>query len=170
MIRLSKYNLATIFMNWIFAMTSAAEQPTTANTRSAGTFHVVVDKDYLSLQANAASLARIFEEIGKQSKIDFIINIDPEEKITTRLDRVPIEDGIKQLAKNVTVFYAEDSKDKTQRITRVVVLPEGKGTAGRAKAAPQPVKGSEPSSKSEAFKFEFDPAKSIETKGSRKQP
>jgi hypothetical protein len=169
MIRLTKYILATIFLNWIFAMPCAAEQPGTAKTQSSGTFQVTVNKDYLSLQANDASLAQVFEEIGKQGKIAFDTNIGPEEKITIRLDRVPLEEGIKQLAKNVTVFYAEDS-NKTPRITRVVIISEEKGTIGRAKASPERVKGEDPLSKSEPFKFEFDPAKSPEKKGSRKQP
>ena len=37
-------------------------------------------------------------------------NIGPEEKITKHLDRVPFEDGIRQLAKNVSVFYVQDAK------------------------------------------------------------
>ena len=54
---------------------------------------------------------QIFQEIGKQAKITFDSNIGPEKKITIRLERVPLEEGIKQLAKNVTVFYAENPKD-----------------------------------------------------------
>ena len=82
----------------------------------------------------------IFQEIGKQAKITFDSNIGPEEKITIQLDQVPLEEGIKQLAKNATVFYAEYPKDKTRRITRVVVLAEGSGVSGQTKAPSQPEK------------------------------
>ena len=102
-----------------------------------GTFEVKVSQGYLSLEATEAPLVQIFQEIGKQAKITFDSNIGPEEKITIRLDRVPLEDGIKQLAKNVTVFYTENPKDKSHRISRVVVLSEGSGVSGQVKA-PQP--------------------------------
>ncbi len=92
-----------------------------------------VSQGNLSLDANQAPLVQIFQEIGKQAKIIFDSNIGPEEKITIHLDRVPLEEGIKQLAKNVTVFYTENPKDKTRRITSVVVLAEGKGVSGRPK-------------------------------------
>ena len=168
--RSGKSILASMFVAWTLNLAQAADTSGTARIQPAGTFQVNISKGYLSLEAHEAPLPEIFKEIGQQAKIDFDINIGPEEKITTHLDRVPLEEGIKQLAKNVTVFYAEDSKDKTPRIRRVVALSEGKGTAGRAKEAPKPVEGKEPSSKSESFKFEFDPAKSTEKKGPRKQP
>ena len=89
-----------------------------------------VSQGDLSLEANEAPLGQIFQEIGKQAKITFDSNIGPEEKVTIRLDRVPLEEGIKRLAKNVTVFYTETPKDKSRRISRVVVLSEGRSTAG----------------------------------------
>lgn len=168
MSQLGKFILASIFLAGILDLAQAAEQPGTAKTQLAGTFQVKVSKDYLSLDANEAPLVRIFEEIGKQARITFDSNIGPEEKITLRLDRVPLEEGIKQLAKNVTVFYAQDPNDKTPRITKVVVLSDGKSAPGQAKASPQPVKAKEPAPKSEPFKFQFDPAKSAEKEKSRK--
>ena len=93
-----------------------------------------VSQGYLSLEATEAPLVQIFQEIGKQAKITFDSNIGPEEKVTIHLDRVPLEDGIKQLAKNVTVFYTENPKDKSRRISRVVVLSEGSGVSGQAKS------------------------------------
>ena len=138
-----------------------------------------VSKDNLSLEANQAPLVQIFQEIGKQAKITFDSNIGPEEKITINLDQVPLEEGIKQLAKNATVFYAENPKDKTRRITRVVVLAEGSGVSGQAKASSQPEKVKEavpqaattkkPTPQPEPFKFEFDPGKVAKEKPG-KQP
>jgi hypothetical protein len=135
-----------------------------------GTFDVKVNQGYLSLEANEAPLVQIFQEIGKRARITFDSNIGPEEKITIQLDQVPLEDGIKQLAKNATVFYAENPKDKTRRITRVVVLAEESGVSGQAKVSSQPVKVNKPAPQPESFKFEFDPGKFTEKEKPRKQP
>ena len=162
----------------LVTMGHAAEQPRPAKSQPPGTFQVKVSKDTLSLEANQAPLLQIFQEIGKQAKIAFDSNIGPEEKITIHLDQVPLEEGIRQVAKNATVFYAENPKDKTRRITRVVVLAEG--VSGQAKESSQPDKVKEaapqattikkPAPQPEPFKFEFDPAKSAEKEKSRKQP
>jgi len=135
-----------------------------------GTFEVKVSQGYFTLEANQAPLVQIFQEIGKQAKITFDSNIGPEEKVTIHLERVLLEDGIKQLAKNVTVFYTENPQDKSRRISRVVVLSEGSGVPGQVKASAQPVKINKPAPQPEPFRFEFDPGKSAEKEKPRKQP
>src|SRR5919197_1567015 len=101
-----------------------------------GTFQVQVSKGKLSLNANQAPLVQVFQEIGKQAKINFDSNIGSEEKITTRLEGVPLEEGIKQLAKNVTVFYTQGPNESSRRIERVVVLSERReGASGRGQAS-----------------------------------
>jgi hypothetical protein len=139
------------------------------STQVVGTFQLKISQGYLSLEATEASLVQIFQEIGKQGKITFDSNIGPEEKITIRLERVPLEDGIRQLAKNVTIFYTENPKDKTRRISRIVVVSEGKESVPvQTKTSPQPENVKEPAPQTatkkpaaqpEPFKFEFDPGK-----------
>ena len=170
-----------VFLACLVTTGQAAEQSRTVKTQTLGTFQLNVSQGYLSLEANQAPLVQIFQEIGKQAKIIFDSNIGPEEKITIRLERVPLEDGIRQLAKNVTVFYAENPKDTSRQITRVVVLSEQKETGpGQPKVSSQPEKVKEPAPEAakinkpapqpEPFKFEFDPVKSAEKEKSRKQP
>ena len=160
MSRLGKLILTIMFLAGMLDIVQAAEQPRTVKTQPLGTFQLNVSQDYLSLDANQALLVQIFQEIGKQARITFDSNIGPEEKITIHLDRVPLEGGIKQLAKNVTVFYTENPKDKTRRISRVVVLSEGKESAPRqTKASSEPTKINKPAPQPEPFKFEFDPGK-----------
>jgi hypothetical protein len=147
--------------------------------RTAGTFQVKISNGYLSLEANQAPLVQILEEIRKQAGITIESNIGPEEKITTRLDRVPIEDGIRQLANNVSFFYAENPTDKTRRIERVVVLSTGSGVSGRGKASSQAEKHNQPARQQaevnkpppqpEPFKFEFDPGKFAKEKASKER-
>jgi hypothetical protein len=178
--RLSKLIFAIMFLAGMLDIAQAAQQSRTVKTQSPGTFQVNVTQDYLFLEANQAPLVTIFQEIGKQAKITFDSNIGLEEKITIHLNRVPLEEGIKQLAKNATVFYAENPKDKTRRITRVVVLSEGKEVApvqshassqpeNVKEPAPQATKINKPAPQSEPFKFEFDPGKVAKEKPS-KQP
>src|SRR5262249_23034255 len=169
-----------VILAWVTTVVSAAEKQEKPAAQPLGTFQAKVNQDYLSLVANQAPLVTIFQEIGKQTKITFDSNIGPEEKITMHLDRVPLEEGIKQLAKNVTVFYTENSEDKTHRIERVVVLSERSGMSGQANTSsqpekanepiPQPGKVNQPPQQPEPFKFEFDPAKFAEKQKPRKQP
>ena len=169
--RLGKYMVASMFLAWIGTMGQSAEKSQKTRAIAPGTFQIQLSRDRFSLDANQAPLVQIFQEIGKQAKITFDSNIGPEEKITIQLDRVPLEEGIKQLAKNVTVFYTENSSDKTRRIERVVVLSEGKeGAPMQTKASAEPVKVNKPAPQPEPFGFEFDPAKSIEKEKARKQP
>jgi hypothetical protein len=174
----------TLFLLFVFmgGTTSAqSAQSTLPAGKDAGTFQVQIIDGTLSLEANQVPLIQVFQEIGKQAKITFDSNIGPEETITIHLYRVPLEEGIKQLAKNVTVFYTENPRDKSRRITRVVVLSERKEPGpGQPKTSLQPEKVKEPvpqattinkpAPQPEPFKFEFDPAKSAEKEKARKQP
>jgi hypothetical protein len=168
-----------MFLATLAGISPAAEQSKKTETRPTGMFQVNVSDGYLSLNADDAPLAQIFREIARQARITIDSNIGPEEKITTRLERVPLEDGIKRLAKNVSVFYAQDEKTNTRRIARVVVLSDAKAPTGQTKASPQPEKVNEPAPKPakvdrprqpEPFKFQFDPTKSAEKETARKQP
>ena len=151
---LGKLILATLFWARMCAIVQAGEQPSVAKTQT-GTFQVKLSQGSLSLEATQAPLMLIFQEIGKQAKIAVDSNIGAEEKVTIHLERVPLEEGIKRLAKNVTVFYTENPRDKSRRISRVVVLTEGSGVSGQAKAISQPVKVNKPAPQPEPFQFEF---------------
>jgi type II secretory pathway component GspD/PulD (secretin) len=148
---------------WL-TLTSAfgAQQSQKAKAQDPGSFVVKFSKGNLSVDANEASLNKVFEEIGKQAGITVDSNIGPEEKITIKFEQTPLEDTMKQLAKNVSFSYAQDSNNKNPRITKVVVLAEGTQSAPALKRADAP-----PSKKAEApppepFKFEFDPSKFTE--------
>jgi hypothetical protein len=162
---LHRFFLLSLLMGGVALAQSEKRSLPAGQTR--GAFELKVSKENLSLDANQAPLVQIFQEIGKQAKITVDSNIGPEEKITIHLDRLPLEEGIKRLAKNVTVFYTENPKDKSRRISRVVVLSEGKeGAPRQTKASSEPVK---PAPQPEPFKFEFDPGKVAKEKPG-KQP
>ena len=140
-----------------------------ANEISAGNFSSEIQQRLPVCDANNAPFGKLFEVIGKQAGIAVESGIGPEEKITIHFDRLPLEEGIKQLSKNVTIFYGQDSEGKTRRIAKVVVLSEGKQNAlkERVKTPSQPAKVDDPASKPEPFKFEFDPSKSAGKEKSR---
>jgi hypothetical protein len=157
--------LLAIFLGWLVRpeFLFAQSEKSTAKISQSGTFRVKVAEGQLSVQANQAPLAKVFEEIGKQARIVVESSIAPEETITIHFDRLPLEEGIRKLAKNVSLSYAQDSKEKAPRITRVVVLGgEKTQSLGRAPAPTQTSKAPEPAPKPEPFKFEFDPTKFAE--------
>ena len=170
----------TLLFVGMLEVAQIAAQAEKSQRDSSGTFQVKVSLGYLSLEATEAPLVQIFQEIGKQANITVDSNIAPEEKVTIRLERVPLEDGIRQLAKNVSVFYMENPKDKTRRISRIVVVSEGKESVPvQTKTSPQPEKVKEPAPQAatkkpapqpEPFKFEFDPGKFDGKEKAGKQP
>ena len=169
---------ATMFLTWNLTLAFAAEPRRTSSTQLAGTIQLKVSNGYLSLEANQAPLVQVFEEIARQARIAIHSNIAPEEKITIRLNGVPLEDGIRQLANNESVFYTENPTDKTRRIERVVVLSTGSGVLGQTKVSSQAEKGDQPVPQQaegskpvpESFKFELDPRKVGENQKQPKQP
>jgi hypothetical protein len=176
---LAKLLLPITFLTSLTGNASAAEPSKKTENRPMGIFQVSISDGNLFLAADDASVAQILREISRQAGIVIDSNIGPAERITTRLERVPLEDGIRQLAKNVSVFYAQDPKTHVRRIARVVVLSEVKAPPVQPKAGPQPEKVSEPVRQpvkgdrpqpSEPFKFQFDPSKSGEKESARKQP
>ena len=176
---LAKLLFPLSFLAVLHGISPAAEQPKKTETRPTGMLQVNVTGDHLSVKADEAPLAQVFREIARQSGITIDSNIGPEEKITTRMDRVPLEDGIRQLAKNVCFTYEQDANSKARRIARVVVLSEAKAPATQMRTPPPAEKPKETAPKavqqekpkqSEPFKFQFDPAKAAEKKSAEKQP
>src|SRR5712692_6266430 len=132
MTRKKMYSILLVPFIWL-TLTSAvaAQQSEKTKPQQSGSFVVKLAKGNLSIDASEAPLTKVFEEIAKQAAIVIESGIGPEEKITIKFDGVPMEDALKRLSKNVTIFYARDAKDKSPRIARVVVLSEGKNVAER---------------------------------------
>jgi hypothetical protein len=103
----------------------AAEQSVKSKASAQGMFQLKATNDHITLEANDAALAKIFEEIGKQAEIIIESNLGPEEKITIQLNHVPLQEGLNRLARNVTVVYAQAPNEKRRRISKAIVLDEG---------------------------------------------
>jgi hypothetical protein len=161
---LGKYMLASTFLALMTTLAQAAQQPKPKDLGES--FQVKVNEGYLSVNAYHAPLVKIFDEIGKQAGIAVDGSIEPEETITIQFERVVLEEGLKRLAKNISIVYTQSPKDKTRRIVKIVVLPEKQKAPppARVEAPTKSSKASEPSPRPEPFKFEFDPTKSAEKK------
>jgi hypothetical protein len=159
-----------MLVNTLALMTTLAQAAQQPNPKDLGqSFQVKVNEGYLSVNAYHAPLVKIFDEIGKQAGIAVDGSIAPEETITIQFERVVLEEGLKRLAKNISIVYTQSPKDKTPRIVKIVVLPEKRKAPppARVEAPTKSSKTGEPSPRPEPFKFEFDPTKSAEKKPSR---
>ena len=109
-------------------------------------------------------------------KIEVVADISEEEKITIRFDKLSLEDAIKRL--RTSYAYVWNSEKEGGKITKIVLLPEGKGTAvsrpttkestveeEKRLVKPESSAGkkiaSEKSPRPEPFKFEFDPSEFV---------
>jgi hypothetical protein len=58
-------------------------------------------------------------------RIEVIANIPDGEKITMEFERLSLEDAIKRLSRN----YVYEKKSEEGKITKIMLLPKGEGTA-----------------------------------------
>jgi len=110
--------------------------------------------------------------IGRRMKIEVVADISEEEKITIRFDKLSLEDAVKKL--RTSYAYVWNSEKEEGKITKIVLLPEGKGTVlsrpatkeSKIKEEKSLVKteSKEKSLRPEPFKFEFDPSEFAEVK------
>jgi len=154
-----------------------ADKKYKAQAESIADFVLTIKDSLISLTAKDASLKEITEEIGRRMKIEVVAAISEEEKITIRFDKLSLEDAIKKL--RTSYAYVWNSEKEGGKITKIVLLPEGKGTAVsrpttkestveeekrlvKSESSAKKEAASEKSPRPEPFKFEFDPSEFME--------
>ena len=147
-----------------------ADKKYEVQAESRADFVLTIKDSLISLTAKDASLKEIVEEIGRRMKIEVVADISEEEKITIRFDKLSLEDAIKRL--RTSYAYVWNSEKEEGKITKIVLLPEGKGTAVSTIKEEKKLVKSESRAKKEAakeklprpepFKFEFDPSEFME--------
>jgi len=135
-------------------------------SESKSDFVLTIKDSLISLTAKDASLKEIVEDMGRRMKIEVVADISEEEKITIRFDKLSLEDAIKKL--RTSYAYVWNSEKEEGKITKIVLLPDGKGTAVSTIKEEKKLVKSETRAKKEAareksprpepFKFEFDPS------------
>jgi len=167
-----------IIPNFLFG--GEADKKFEVKAESRADFVLTIKDSLISLTARDASLKKITEEIGRRMKIEVVAtDISEEEKITIRFDKLSLEDAVKKL--RTSCAYVWNSEKEEGKITKIVLLPEGKGTVlSRPTNRESEVKGGKRLVKSESsagkkaarkklprpepFKFEFDPSEFMEKK------
>ena len=164
-----------IIPNFLFG--GEADKKFEVKAESRADFVLTIKDSLISLTAKDASLKEITEEIGRRMKIEVVADISEEEKITTKFDKLSLEDAIKRLRSSYA--YVWNSEKEGGKITKIVLLPVGKGTGlSRATTKESIVEeekrlvksessagkkiASEKSPRPEPFKFEFDPSEFVE--------
>ena len=154
-----------------------ADKKYEVQAKSRTDFVLTIKDSLISLTAKDASLKEITEEIGRRMKIEVVADISEEEKITTKFNKLSLEDAIKKL--RTSYAYVWNSEKEEGKITKIVLLPEGKGIVlsrpatkeSEVKEEKKLVKSesragkkiaSEKSPRLEPFKFEFDPSEFME--------
>lgn len=138
-------------------------------------FVLTVKDNLISLRAKDASLKEVLEEIGRKMKIDVLASIPENQKITAEFEKLSVEEAVNRLTTNYS--FVMDSTKGERRITKVVILHQGRETAlSRPTAQESAIKKEEKAVKPETiivreeafrkespppepFKFEFDPSK-----------
>ena len=176
--RIEKFFLVSIFLisllitpNFLFG--GEADKKYEIEAKNRADFVLTIKDSFISLTAKDAPLKEIVEEIGRRMKIEVVADISDEEKITIRFDKLSLKDAIKRLS--TSYAYVWNSEKEEGKITKIVLLPEGKGTVlSRPTNRESEVKGkkrlvksesrvkkeaaSEKSPRPEPFRFEFDPS------------
>ena len=126
-------------------------------------YELSIKDNLITLNAEDAFLKKILEDIGQKMNIEVFTRIPAEDKITIQFTNLPLEGVLKKFKTNYALVT--DSKDKNGNIKRIVVVPEGQQAnlylKDVKKVEPTGKKGitEEKTSKTEPFKFEFDPSK-----------
>ncbi|MDL2121573.1 MAG: hypothetical protein LWX51_00510 [Deltaproteobacteria bacterium] len=154
-----------------------ADKKSEVKAESRTDFVLTIKNSLISLTAKDASLKQIVDQIGRRMKIEVVADISEEEKITICFDRLSLEDAVKRL--RTSYAYVWNSEKEEWKITKIVLLPEGKGTVlSKPTTKESEVKGEKRLVKSESsvgkkaareklprpepFKFEFDPSEFVE--------
>ncbi len=117
-------------------------------------FELTVKDGLISLNAKAASLDEIMEELGSSMKIEVLGDIPEEENISVKFDRLSLKDALEKLSSNHGFLMDSDYGDG--KIAKIIILPKGKESRIQEIESTKPVKH-------ESFKFEFNPMEHMET-------
>jgi hypothetical protein len=144
----------------------AAVHPPRATAATPGHLSLTVQEGLFSLQAQDASLKRLFDEVGRQLAIEVVARIPPEERITLAFERLSFTEALSRLRPYVNTLVVEDAKAPgTIRqllvISKRLVGVPGRSTTPEGIVSTEPVQTGAPTrtdpTRPPAFRFEFDP-------------
>lgn len=124
-------------------------------------FYLSVEDGLISISANDALLKEILEEIGERMKVEVIVNIPKENKISVKFHRLALTDALEKLSSNYG--YIINTENGEKRVSRIFFLPKGKDIDNR-KFLNLEIKETvkEKKLQAEHFKFQFDPSEFVQ--------
>jgi len=143
-----------------------AVHPPRALPTTPGHLSLTVQEGLLSLQAQDASLKRLFDEVGRQLAIEVVTRIPPDERITLAFEHLSFTEALTKLRPYVNTLVVEDAKAPgtiRQLLViskRLVGMPE-RSTTPEGMVSSEPAQSGAPpetgSPRPPPFRFEFDP-------------
>lgn len=94
-----------ILATWLMVTATAFAQDKKPGALAPGSFVLSFAEGRVSLEANEASLATIFKELGWKAAIVVDLQHASDEKLSIKLDRVPLDEAIKRSSTTKTREY-----------------------------------------------------------------
>ena len=160
------YFLLALLLHLMLPAVLSGSEPTQIRNEEfekKGKYELSIKNDMITLNAEEALLKKILEDIGQRMNIEVFARIPAEDKITIQFANLTLEDALKKFKTNYALVT--DSKDKNGNIKRIVVVPEGQQAnlylkdVNKLESTGKKGTAEEKPSKTEPFKFEFDPSK-----------
>jgi hypothetical protein len=140
----------------------AEQRPKPDQDRSnGGFFQVKVIGERMWLDESDASLATIFDEMVRQSRILLVNRLSREEKITIQFSDVPLAEALSRLA-DIAIVYAEDVGREKMRILKITVSNRKQSAQSKPPTVDKPDTKEKNKTDSKPFKFVLDPSKDFE--------
>jgi type II secretory pathway component GspD/PulD (secretin) len=139
--------------------------PQAASPLAPGTFRLRVTGHEVSIEAQEASVAAIFADIGQRTGIPVVIHPGVDERITIHFTRVALAEALKQLTPNVALVTAQGPDAPPHRIAKVYVFAQGQARPSQLEGAPasQAETANDAAARPAPFQFTFDPSQHMKS-------
>ena len=91
---------------------------------------ILFEKNHLSVKAKQQPLSLVLLKIGEQLGIPVEIGYSSTDTVSTEINKLPVEDVIRQLAPNILLFVRADLQHSDRRALRLVLYDPAKTIPG----------------------------------------
>ena len=125
-----------------------------SSSEAAANFVLSTGQGNLSLKATNAPLKAILEQMGEALDIQVEAQVEDDETVSDEFKGLPVDEALRRLAPNYAILTGKDD----EKITKIVIMPKGEAADLAAETQQTPVGDGKSRTRSEPFKFEFDPS------------
>ena len=91
---------------------------------------ILFEKNHLSVKAKQQPLSLVLLKIGEQLGIPVDIRYSSTNTVSTEINKLPVEDAIRQLSPNILLFVRADLQHAERRVLRLVLYDPAKMIPG----------------------------------------